>query len=204
MEFIALVDAAVKQVSQGAETLVLVEGGTMSDFFCGDRLADMDMHIALGLRDAAEDADDILVRGLGVDARQRSISGDSLHGVARFELIADSHRDDVHPDEILLEVARARHREHLDQSLVRAVVAILRATVALRNPYRAVLFVEDMVYIVGEENRVVLEVASGAVADNGKHLVETEEVDHEVVLHQVVAEANFRGSEAVVEQHDVE
>ena len=158
------------------------------------------MDVAILLRYAHHNAQHIFVRCLFIDTRKRSIFRHSLHKVAGFILITDGDGHYLQLVEIRLKVARACHREHLQQTLVSAVVAVLGTTVALGNPHRTVLLEKHVVYIVRKEHRVIVELASRTVADNSEHLVQAEQVDDEVVLHQVVAETYLRSFETVAYQ----
>ena len=59
-----------------------------------------------------------------------------LEDVARLPLVGDGHGDDVQATDGARRVGAVAEGKHLDDAAVRAVVAILRATVALGDPDR--------------------------------------------------------------------
>ena len=99
----------------------------------------------------------------------------------------------------------AAHGHHLEYSLCGAVVGVLGAAFALRNPYVVVLLGYDKVHVLGEQFRRSEHLTHRQRALHDERLVEAHDVLHPRQLEEVVADGYLGGCVAAgVEEHHVE
>ena len=94
------------------------------------------MNVTLLLPDAHNNAVQILRLGLHILLGSGDQYLTSLADVARLIFIGDAQRDDVQLGEVLREGFGTAHVQHLEESLLRRVDAVLRASLSLCQPDR--------------------------------------------------------------------
>ena len=129
--------------------------------------------------------------------------------VARLPLVGDGHGDDVQAANGARRVGAVAEGKHLDDAAVRAVVAILRATVALGDPDRLPLLEQRVADIRGELEGIGQEVVHVAITYHLEHLVGPTDGRGQFALHEVAAEGDLRRAVArlvqqVLQQRGVE
>ena len=160
------------------------------------------MYPALRLQQTREDAVEVFARLLDVFGELALVEFEGLEDVARLPLVADADGHDVQVCEGLDLVALLTHAEHLDDALVGGVDTILRAAVALGNPYALALLADGVADILGEVERGAVEILDAAARTlDLEHLVTLADVDDQLVHHQVGTKGYLGGVKAL---HDEE
>ena len=92
------------------------------------------------------------------------------------------------------------HAEHLDDTLIREVVAVLGPPVALGDPHRLPLFGDRVPDVLRAVHRTAVEVLHVAAAFDAEHLVRLADVDDQLRGHEIGPESDLRGLVAVLEE----
>ena len=166
------------------------------------------MHPSLGLGNAREDAVQVLSRLFDIGLSGTSgIQFQGLELVAGFPLVGDGKRSQVELREGLHAVFPAGEVEHLDDALVREVFPVFGAAVPLGNP-DAFLFPGDGITDILRSILAFLQEIPGRC--NGRrpfdaeHLVASAHIDHQLSLHQIGPEGDFRGPSARFRKKDLQ
>ena len=108
-------------------------------------------------------------------------------------------------EQAFLDRAFAAHGHHLEDSLGGAVIGVLRASFALRDPYVVVLLSDDEVHVLSEQLRRSEHLAHRQRALYDERLVEAHDILHPRQLEEVVADGYLGGCVATgIEEHHME
>ena len=138
-------------MAYGLVTVILVADRCGCELFRRQRLAYVQVNVALRLGNAGDDADEVLVRRLYVLLLAGNEQFPGLGDVARLIFVGNAGRNDVEFLEIGLEICLAAHIEHLQQALFRNVESILGATLTLCQPDGTLAARNLQTYVAGKE-----------------------------------------------------
>lgn len=108
-----------------------------------------DIHPALALDDTGEYTINVFARLLDIFFKAAFIKFQCLENVARLPLVANAYGYDVEFGECFYLVERTAEAEHLYDTLVCMIIAVLSAAVALSNPNGLLLTGNVVAYIFG-------------------------------------------------------
>ena len=189
-------DAAVEQCGHGRGHFAARQG--VDAFQVGERQrrAHGQVHTTLGREQSGEDALQIFVRRFRVGASAAGHHFARFEQIAGFPFVAHRRRHDVQRRQSPGGRTLATECEHLDQSRVGGVDAVLGAPVALGDPHRRVGGFDHLPHVARQPTRGSVELTRGTAALHAKHLVRPPHIDHQRVGHEVGAEGDFGRGQA--------
>ena len=129
----------------------------------------------------------------------------SLEEVARIILIADRQRYEMQLLQAVDDTTFSTHRHHLEDTLLRTVIAILGSTLSLGNPDILVLLLNGEVHIVGKALARHQHLAHTQSTLHDKCLVDTHQVLDPRKRQEIISDGYLAGGrELVVYKHHIE
>ena len=190
-------------MADGLVAVVLVAVGGLADLLLGQRVAEVQMDIALLLLDAEHDALQVLVLRLDILLRAGNQDLARLQDVARLVFVGDAQRNDVQFAEILQEILLSAHVEHLEQTLLGHIRTVFRPSLLLGDPDRTLAAGDRVADILRQDLRGEIQFAGGNPADDLDHAVGADQVFQRLALEQIVSDADLRQRKVVPEENDL-
>ena len=200
-EFIGAEDTLVDELGDAFVVLVVGAVIKLHQIALRDELTNLEMDTTLGLENARQDAVEILARLLDVLDILTGIELQRLQDIARLPFIGHSDGGYVQLAQSGNLILGLAHAEHLDDALIRLVIAVLRPAVALGYPDGFALFLDDVADIAGEVEGALVEVLDAASwALYTEHPVGLADIDHQRIHHQIGTKGDLSGFQACIDQ----